>query len=162
MPLCLLHVPRPAACLPSSRSLEANTFTSPRPQYALRAPDLYAPTSTRFDCKAPELHTPTSPHLHACSPSPYLLISTPTACLRSSVPLRPYAGSAPLELHHLLHSHHIYKHIKQELDRGQEQAGLRAGAGERANFSPLPLRPAMRGPFKGIDHKLLRGLDRPR
>ena len=29
IPLCLLHVPAPAACLPSSRSLEANTSMSP-------------------------------------------------------------------------------------------------------------------------------------
>jgi len=55
-----LHVPRPAAYLPSSRSLKANTSTSLRPPRTSRAPGL---------------HTTTLPYLHACSPAPYLLIS---------------------------------------------------------------------------------------
>ena len=71
------HVYTPAAHLRTS--FEA---TSPCRQHASRAPDLLR--QTQFDCKAPELHTSTSPRLHACSPSPYLLISTPTACLSSS------------------------------------------------------------------------------
>src|SRR5204863_7215174 len=62
-------------------------------------------------------HTFSSLHVQHASGATELLRQTP---------LRPYAGSAPLELHHhhllllLLHSHHLYKHIKQELDDGQE------------------------------------------
>src|SRR6266480_1858060 len=52
-----LHVPRPTACLPSFRSLEANTSTSPGPQHASRAPDLLRQMP---------------PHLHACSVPPDL------------------------------------------------------------------------------------------
>src|SRR6266480_4656943 len=42
-----LHVPKPTARLPSSRSLEANTSTSPDPQHASRPPYLYTFTSSR-------------------------------------------------------------------------------------------------------------------
>src|SRR6266480_4122772 len=77
-----LHVPRPAACLPSSRSLEANTSTSTRFQQASRAPELHTPTS------------PPSARLKPVSIPPCLLTSTPTACLRSSIPPYVYTSTS--------------------------------------------------------------------
>jgi len=150
-----LDVATLAAHLQTSRALEVNRGNTPTAHLpSSRSP--YLLEATRFNCKAPELHTLTSPYLHACSPSPYLLEATHLQHasgapeLLRQTPLCPYADSAPLELHHhLLHSHHLYKHIKQELDHWQERAGSRAGTGERANFSPLPLRLAMREMFKG-------------
>jgi len=95
IPLCLLHVPTPAAGLRSSRSLEANTSSSPGPQHASRSPYLHTTSSLHLRCaaraleantststhlqgasRAPELHASIPPCLHACSPSPYLHTSS--------------------------------------------------------------------------------------
>jgi len=123
------------------------------PQHAFRAPDFLKQTPPRPRARSMphQLQTSSPPRLHVCSRPPEVQsfmplrrhICTLAARLHTSIPrhlytysmppelfrqtlLRPYAGSAPLDLLLLLlllHSHHLYRHIKQELDHGQERTG---------------------------------------
>src|SRR6266480_3311846 len=86
IPLCLVHVPTPAARLQGSRSLEAKrqyacsappclyTSTSPGSQHASRAPDLHTSTPPRPSTRSMphELLRQTLPRVHACSRPPKL------------------------------------------------------------------------------------------